>query len=166
MICGHQALNLYAWTLNMYICWWAGQRMLDTWVCTGKCCNAVFFPNVIRNLGGMRGHKQSQAFILLFSSRWAVLYRAGQFPFWKWSQPFIAHYPSPIHLIDMCMWERGNVCVCVCVCVCVYQCKHLCFWNPAPVLGFPLLVLPNVYTYLQVYAHLKMERKPNWAVFP
>ena len=71
------------------------------------------------------------------------------------------------HPVDrLCVCEQEGVCVCVCVCVCVYQCKHLCFWNPAPVLGFPYLVLPNVYTYLQIYVHLKMERKPNWAIFP
>ena len=147
----------------MYICWRAGQRILDTWVRAGKCCNAVFFPNVIENFGGLKRYKQFQGFILLLSSRWAILHRIGQFPFWKWRKHFIAHYPSPIHLIDyVCVSKKD----CVCVYVCVYQCKHLCFWNPAPVLGVPYLVLPNVYTYLQIYVRLKMERKPNWAVFP
>lgn len=129
VICGHQALNLYAWTINMYICWWAGQRMLDTWVCAGKCCNAVFFPGVIGNLGDVKGHKHFQAFVLLFSSRWAMLYRIGWLPFWKWTQPFIAHYPFS-HPFDryvesMCMWERETLCVCFNVSMCVSEILHL-----------------------------------------
>lgn len=129
VICGHQALNLYAWTLNMYICWWTGQRMLDTWVCAGECCNAVFFPNVIRNLGGMKDTN-----ILKLLSYYLPVDGpcCSEFTnsFKSEVNLLLSAVCSSIHLMDMwkvCVCERGRLCVCVCICVsmCVSGILHL-----------------------------------------